>query len=77
MAVSPSVLGKVLEVYEQNFRQRGELGASISIWWQGVELLTASHGWCEREQTRAWTRQTVVPVYSATKVPAAATLLIA
>lgn len=77
MAVSPSVLGKVLEVFERNFRDRGELGASISIWWDGAELISESHGWCEREKTREWTVDTLVPVYSATKTPAAATVLMA
>lgn len=77
MAVSPSALGKVVEVFERNFRDRGELGASVSIWWDGAELISHGHGWCEREQKREWTRDTMVPVYSATKVPAAATLLLA
>lgn len=77
MAVSPSVLGKIVEVFERNFRDRGEIGASVSIWWDGAELLSYGHGWCEKEKTRPWTNQTMVPVYSATKVPAAATLLLA
>jgi CubicO group peptidase (beta-lactamase class C family) len=77
MAVSPSALGKVLEVFERNFRERGEIGASLSIWWQGTELLAESAGWCELERTRAWSNETLIPVYSATKVPAAATLLLA
>jgi CubicO group peptidase (beta-lactamase class C family) len=77
MAVSPSALGKVVEVFERNFRDRGELGASVSIWWDGVELLSSGHGWCERGPSREWTRDALVPVYSATKVPAAATLLLA
>ena len=77
MAVSPSVLGKVLEIFERNFRERGELGASISIWWDGVELLSEGYGWCEREKSREWTIQTLVPIYSATKVPTAATVLLA
>ena len=77
MAASPSVLGKVLDAFERNFRDRGELGASISIWWDGAELLSEGHGWCEREQLRKWTHKTLVPVYSATKVPAAASLLLA
>ena len=77
MAVSPSALGKVVEVFERNFRDRGELGASVSIWWEGAELLSHAQGWCEREKTRPWTRGTLVPVYSATKVPAAAALLMA
>lgn len=77
MAVCSSVLGKVLEVFERNFRDRGELGASISIWWDGTEMISNGHGWCEREQVREWTVQTLAPVYSATKVPAAASLLLA
>lgn len=77
MAVSPSALGKVLEVFERNFRERGEIGASVSVWWDGVELVSEGHGWCEKEMSRPWTTGTLVPVYSATKVPAAATLLLA
>jgi CubicO group peptidase (beta-lactamase class C family) len=77
MAVSPPVLGKVVEIFERNFRERGELGASISVWWDGVELLSLGEGWCEREQQRPWTERSLVPVYSATKVPAAAALLMA
>lgn len=77
MAVSPSVLGKVIDVFERNFRERGEIGASISIWWSGKEILSLGQGWCEKERLRPWTEQTLVPVYSATKVPAAATLLLA
>lgn len=77
MAVSPSALGKVVEVFERNFRDRDELGASVSIWWDGAELLSHGQGWCEREKKRKWSSNTLVPVYSATKVPAAATLLLA
>ena len=77
MAVSPSVLGKVLEIFERNFRDRGELGASVSIWWDGIELISEGHGWCEREKIREWTVKTMVPVYSATKIPAAASVLMA
>jgi CubicO group peptidase (beta-lactamase class C family) len=77
MAVSPSVLGKVIDVFERNFRERGEIGASISIWWNGEELISHGHGWCEKEMARPWTERTLVPVYSATKAPSAATLLMA
>jgi CubicO group peptidase (beta-lactamase class C family) len=77
MAVSPSVLGKVLDVFERNFRERGEIGASVSIWWDGVELISEGHGWCEKEMYRPWATATLVPVYSATKVPSAASLLTA
>lgn len=77
MAVSPSALGSVLEVFERNFHERGEIGASVSIWWNGMELLSEGSGWCEKEKTRPWTTDTLVPVYSATKVPSAVSLLMA
>jgi CubicO group peptidase (beta-lactamase class C family) len=75
--VSPSSLGELLARFEENFRARGELGASVSVWWRGEELLSAGEGWCEKERVRGWSHDTLVPVYSATKGPAAATLLLA
>lgn len=77
MPPSTEALQSVIDVFERNFRDRGELGASISIWCDGSELVNHGHGWCEREHQRPWTDRTMVPVYSATKVPAAATLLLA
>ena len=77
MAVHPSALGKVLEVFDRNFRDRGELGASVSVWCDGQEVISCGQGWCEREKKRPWTTATMAPVYSATKVPSAATLLLA
>jgi len=77
MAVAPSVLGEVVEVFERNFRGRGEIGASVSVWWNGVEMLSLGEGWCEREKLRAWTEKTLTPVYSATKALSAASLLLA
>jgi CubicO group peptidase (beta-lactamase class C family) len=75
--VSPSALGDLLEVFEENFRSRGEIGASVSVWWRGEEILSRHQGWCERQHERPWTAQTLVPVYSATKGPSATTLLLA
>jgi CubicO group peptidase (beta-lactamase class C family) len=77
MAVSPSVLGDLLEVFERNFRDRGEIGASVSVWWNGVELVSSGKGWCEKEKSRPWTEKTLIPVYSATKGSASATMLLA
>lgn len=75
--MSPSSLGELLDLFEENFRSRGEVGASVSVWWRGEEVFSAGEGWCEKERTRPWTADTLVPVYSATKAPAAATLLMA
>ncbi|MFC7336439.1 serine hydrolase domain-containing protein [Haloferula chungangensis] len=67
----------VVQSFEENFRTRGEIGASVSIWWKGEEILSLGKGWCEKGEKRAWTKDTLVPVYSATKPLAAATLLLA
>jgi len=74
--MSPSALGEMLSVFEENFRSRGEIGATVSVWWRGEELLNHGQGWREREKTNAWTEDTIIPVYSATKGPASATLLL-
>ncbi|OYV04472.1 MAG: esterase, partial [Verrucomicrobiales bacterium VVV1] len=77
MTVTLSVLERVAQEFERNFRDHAELGASVSIWWNGVEVLSLGQGWSEREKVRPWTEKTLVPVYSATKGPAAAALLLA
>ena len=61
--------------FEENFKMRGELGAGVSVWTGGEEIVSLAGGFCEREKTRKWVKDTLVPVYSATKGPAAATLL--
>ena len=66
---------RVREVFAENFAERGEIGASVSIWQHGREVLTLSAGWCEKEERRPWTDETIVPVYSVTKSLAATTFL--
>ena len=77
IAISPSDLGAVVGTFERNFADRGELGASVSIWWRGEEVLSLAHGWGNRQQTLEWSADTLVPVYSATKGPSSACLLLA
>jgi len=62
-------------VFEKNFAERGELGASVSVWEDGVEVLSLARGFCEKSRERVWTEDTMVPVYSATKGPACAVVL--
>ncbi|MEO1857314.1 MAG: serine hydrolase domain-containing protein [Rubritalea sp.] len=61
--------------FRKNFAEHGELGASVSIWKEGVEVLNLADGWCERDEVRPWNSATIVPFYSATKALASATLL--
>ena len=72
-----SVEAAVTRRFEENFRERGELGASLSIWKDGVEALSLSHGHANRDGTEPWTSETLVPVWSATKSPAAVACLVA
>jgi len=70
-----SMLERLKERFERNFEERGELGASVSVWKGGDEVVSLADGWCEREQVRPWTAETMVPFYSLTKGLASATLL--
>ena len=72
-----SHLAAVTGWFEDNFRQRGELGASVSIWQSGREILHLSSGHADRARARLWTDETLVPVWSATKGPAAVCALMA
>lgn len=48
-----------------------ELGAGFAALRGGEVLVDLWGGWADREQTRPWTRDTIVPVYSTTKGVAA------
>ena len=68
-------LEKVRASFEANFRERGELGAAVSIWHEGEEILSLADGWQDRQQTIPWTVGTLVLMWSITKGLAAACLL--
>ena len=69
-------IAEINKSFQKNFTHRGELGASVSVWKKGEEVVSLAQGWCEREQERAWTQETIVPFYSTTKGLSAATLLL-
>jgi CubicO group peptidase (beta-lactamase class C family) len=62
-------------IFQENFTLRGELGASVSIWRDGREVVSLAGGYCDRERTRPWEAGTLALVYSATKGPSAACVL--
>lgn len=64
---SPAALAAVTAWFEGNFDSRGDLGASVSIWQNGVEILSLSQGYCDRNRLKKWSGETLVPVWSATK----------
>ncbi len=61
--------------FDENFRTRGELGAAVSVWRHGEEVLSLAGGWCDRQQTQPWTADTLVLGWSVTKALASACLL--
>jgi CubicO group peptidase (beta-lactamase class C family) len=66
----------ICAAFEENFASRSELGASLSVWSQGREVLSLHAGRMTRESDApAWTAHTLVPFWSATKGIAAACCL--
>ena len=67
------------DFFWESFRLRDEVGASLSVWQNGREVLSLAGGTVERlkagRSKRDWTVNTPVLVWSATKGPAAACVL--
>jgi CubicO group peptidase (beta-lactamase class C family) len=61
--------------FRENFDRGGELGASVSVWKHGHQVVNLASGWCDREQTKSWAADTPVLFWSATKGLAAACVL--
>ncbi len=57
----------VREEFERNFRERGELGASVCATVDGRTVLDLWGGVADRRSGRAWDRDTLVVVWSCTK----------
>ncbi len=66
----------VRRLFEENFTDRGEIGAALSVWRHGAEILHLCGGSLTKDGAEPWTPDTLVPVWSATKGPAALTLLL-
>jgi len=58
-------LERVREVFEAGLAE--ELGAGFAAIRDGEVVVDIWGGWANREQTRPWTKDTIVPVYSTTK----------
>ncbi|MGQ4364763.1 serine hydrolase domain-containing protein [Streptomyces sp. SAS_272] len=57
--------------FEENFSDRGELGAAVSVTVDGVTVADLWGGWADAARTRAWERDTLVNVWSTSKGPTA------
>lgn len=70
-----SLAASVRGAFEENFRSRGEAGASVSVWHDGRERVLLADGRAERAGSVPWTESTLVLCWSATKGPSAACVL--
>ncbi|MEU1178556.1 serine hydrolase domain-containing protein [Streptomyces sp. NPDC005820] len=61
----------VRTAFEENFRDRGELGAAVAVTVDGEPVVDLWGGWADPARTRAWERDTLVNVWSTTKGPTA------
>lgn len=75
--VGTEQISKLTAWFEENFTARGEIGAAVWVWQNGVEIVSLGGGTLTREGAEAWTPRTLVPVWSATKGPTAVTCLLA
>jgi CubicO group peptidase (beta-lactamase class C family) len=57
----------VLDVFTQNFDERGEVGAAVCVYLDGEPVVDLWGGAADRDNATPWTEDTLVLVYSATK----------
>ncbi|MFI5685242.1 serine hydrolase domain-containing protein [Streptomyces sp. NPDC051636] len=61
----------VRQAFEENFRERGELGAAVAVTVGGETVVDLWCGWADPARTRPWERDTLVNVWSTSKGPVA------
>lgn len=59
--------GRVREEFERNFAERGEVGASVCVTFDGESVVDLWGGQADPSSGRAWDRDTIGHVWSATK----------
>jgi CubicO group peptidase (beta-lactamase class C family) len=69
------VFAQLHELFAENFTRYDELGASCSVWHDGVEVLSLADGCKDRQREQRWDTETMVLFWSATKGLSAACLL--
>lgn len=68
----------MIEALEGNFAGGGEVGAAVAVWGESGRVLAVARGRRSRgEAAGDWERETLVPVWSTGKGPAATALLLA
>src|SRR3989440_5033265 len=72
---SDELRGRLAPLFQENFEKFGELGAAISVWQNGNELLELHGGFRDARREQPWTEDTLVLIWSATKGLGSACLL--
>lgn len=58
---------RVRDAFGENFKSRGEVGASLALVVDGRPAVDLWGGWADKASTQAWTRDTIVNTFSTTK----------
>jgi CubicO group peptidase (beta-lactamase class C family) len=66
---------RVAQLFQENFKRFGELGAAISVWQHGKSILELHGGFRDAKREQPWTADTIVLFWSATKGLGSACLL--
>jgi CubicO group peptidase (beta-lactamase class C family) len=66
----------VRDALAANFRERGELGAAVSVTIEGRPVVELWGGWMDADRTRPWQRDTLVGVFSVGKAMATLCVLL-
>ena len=76
MQLDPDKLRKrIAPLFQENFSRFGELGAAVSIWQQGKQIIDLYGGSRDARREKPWTADTLVLIWSATKGIGSACLL--
>ena len=57
----------VADIIRANLKNGKEIGTSCCVYLDGQPVVDIWGGWADRDQTRPWAKDTIVPVYSTTK----------
>jgi CubicO group peptidase (beta-lactamase class C family) len=66
---------RLTPLFQENFEKFGELGAAVSVWQNGKELLELHGGFRDARREQTWNESTIVLIWSATKGLGSACLL--
>src|ERR1051325_5956884 len=69
------LLQRLKPLFRENFEKLGELGAAVSVWQNGESIVDLHGGFLDTRRERAWTADTIVLIWSATKGLGSACLL--